>query len=201
MTTSHIRLSLSSVVAGLLATTAIALVPSLAAAPADAGDDKQSCAKPSPGGSSDKKCPSPTPSPTSSAPQGNETGCRDVTLGVGQFRGLEPVPSIGSVLEFTLVVDGQDGEQSPTCPEVTYSIIARDQDTLAEVARLDQAGNGITPTLSAVFQLPTYSKACIAVDVVVAEGNVIHDIAPDSRDPLKPQKDLCRDGSGPQTWN
>lgn len=202
MTTQRLRTALCSISLGLLATTAIALAPSLAATPASAGGDRPSCSKQPPPGSSDKKCPSPTPTPTETSPPGNETGCRDITLGVGQFRGLEPFPAIGSVLEFTLVVDGRDGEQSATCPEVTYSIIARDQDTLAEVARSDQPGNGVTPALSAVFRLPTYSKPCIAVDVVVSEGGVIHDVAPDSRDPAKPiQDDLCRDGSGPQTWN
>lgn len=198
MTTSRIRTTVSSVVAGLLATGAIALVPSLAASPASAADDKQSCSKPSPSGGSDKKCPSPTPTPTETTPAGNETGCRDLTVGVGQFRGLEPAPEFGSVLKFTLVVDGG---LTPTCPEVTYTTIARDHETAEELGRSTQQGNGLTPSLTSTFQFPTYTKACVAVDVVISEGPVVHDIAPDSRDWAKAQGDLCRTGAGPQTWN
>ncbi|MBK5308329.1 MAG: hypothetical protein JJD92_16740 [Frankiaceae bacterium] len=201
MTNARIRTTVSSVAAGLLATTAIAFLPSLAATPASAGDDRPSCAKASPGGSSEKKCPSPSPSPspspTQSTPTGNETGCRDLTRGEGQFRGVDGFPTAGSSLQFTLYVGGNDTPQPATCPEVTYTVIARDMDTLAEVGRLSQPGNGVTSDLTAVIALPTYTKDCIAVDVIVADGDVVDDIGPNVRlDSL----DLCLTGSGGQAW-
>ena len=199
MTTQQIRTALSSVGVGLLATTAIAFLPSLAAVPASAGDDRPACTKENPGGNSDKKCPSP--SPTESTPTGTETGCRDLTFGTGQFRGVDGVPDAGSMLVFILVVGGDETVPPPTCPEVTYTVIARDPDTLAELSRQSQLGNGVTSALTTVFALPTFNKDCIAVDVVISEGAVIHDFAPNSRDTSQRACDLNRNGSGPQTWN
>jgi hypothetical protein len=181
---------------GVVLTAGVAAVPALISSPASADPERPACSKEEPGGNSGKKCPSPSPSET--GPTGTEIGCRDLTHGEGRYRA--PVGAVGSVLEFQLVVDFGN---TPTCPEVTYTVIARDRDTLAELARDVQNGNGVTADLFAAFNLPSYSKDCIAVDVVISEGDVVHDLGPDSRglEPGKTHDDLCRDGSGPQSWN
>lgn len=196
-TSLPIRRLLCHVGAGLLVTAVVAVVPVALTAPASANPDRPACSKEDPGGSSNKKCPTPTPTKGET-----EVGCRDITEAGGDFSRIrEATPELGSTLNFTLIVDNEDGDQSPTCPEVTYTVIARDMDTLAELARLAQPGNGVTSDLTAVLALPLYSKNCVAVDIIVSEGDVVHDIAPNSRDTSLPQDDLCLDGSGPQTWN
>ena len=197
MTTSRTRTRIGSIAVGLMATSAIALLPSLAAAPASAAGDKPSCSKEPAPGSSDKKCPSPTPSPTRTTPQGNETGCRDLIGGDGHFRGVNALPSAGGTIDF------KSTYAAPTCSEVTYTVIARDMDTLAELGREAQSGNGVTQDLESVIPVAGYLKNCVAVDVVVSDGDVVDDIGPNSRDLAQaPFLEICRDGTtGPQTWN
>lgn len=185
---------------GLLVTGAVAITPSLLGGAAVAEEERPACSRQDPPGNSGKKCPSPSPSPSPTAtatsspgPTGTEVGCRDIVSGQGQYRA--PVGQLGSVLEFQLTL------AEASCPEVTYTVIARDMDTLAELDRREQSGNGLSTDLLATFSLPTYSKQCIAVDVVVSEGGLVHDIAPDSRDPSVPSCDLNRNGTGPQTWS
>jgi hypothetical protein len=56
--------------------------------------------------------------------------------------------------------------------------------------------------LASAIELPRYAKACIAVDVVVSEGDVVHDVGPNSRDMAElPFRDLCREGVSEMSWN
>jgi hypothetical protein len=107
------------------------------------------------------------------------------------------MPSAGGTLDF------QSTYAAPTCAEVTYTVIARDMDTLAELGRQAQAGNGVTADLVSVVPLLGYLKDCVAVDVIVSDGDVVDDIGPNSRSlELAPFREVCRDNtSGPQTWN
>jgi hypothetical protein len=87
---------------------------------------------------------------------------------------------------------------------VTYTVIARDMDTLAELGRDTQKGNGASDSLASVVALPGYAKTCVAIDVVVAEGSIVHDVAPNSRDLAQaPFQELCRDDgtTSEMTWN
>jgi hypothetical protein len=90
---------------------------------------------------------------------------------------------------------------TPTCPEVTYTVIARDMYTLAELGRSVQSGNGVTATLSSAFDFTSYTEPCIAVDVMTSDGSIIDDVAPNTRDVTEPAADLCDTGTGGQTWN
>ena len=192
---THTRVAMWAFGAGLLAAAAIALGTGLAAVPASAVDEAPRCDERSLSSSSDRKCPSPSPT-SGSGQQGSEVGCRDLIAGAGQFRGVGAAPSAGAALEFVTTY------ASATCSEVTYTVIARDMDTYSELGRHVQSGNDRTELLASVIALPGYAKDCLAVDVIVSEGNVVHDIAPNSRDLAEtPYADLCRQGVSEMAWN
>lgn len=179
-----------------LVTTSLAVGAGLAASSASAVDAPVRCGGQSLSSSTDKKCLSPSPSPTPGQPQGNEVGCRDLLYGAGQFRGVGAAPSAGAAFEFLTTYD------AATCPEVSYTVIVRDMDTYSELGRHVQQGNGSTDSLVSAMALPGYAKDCIAADVIVSEGAVVHDIGPNSRDLSQPPfADLCRQGATGMAWN
>ena len=194
MNSSATTTLLRRVGAGLTAAAAIAAVPATWS-PATAAEDRPACSKQEPAGGSGKKCPTPSPSvePTQ-GPAPDESGCRDVISGQGLYLQTLDNP-LASALEFQVTL------AAPSCSDVTYAVIARDAETLAELARSVQTGNGTSADIVVALPLPGYVKDCIAVDVVVSEGSLVHDVAPNTRSTSEVSCDLHRDGAGPQTWN
>jgi hypothetical protein len=137
----------------------------------------------------DEPEPEPQPNP-------EPEPCVDVVSGLGQFRGISGVDAAGTVLVFAIVLEG------PSCAEATYTTIARDADTLAVLGTATVEGVAGLTHIPSAFQMGTYTKQCIAVDVVVTRGDVLEDVAPDSRPAEGPHNDLCRGpGAGGQNWS
>lgn len=160
-----------------------------------------------PKGDEKPKKKDPSPSPTISQPAGDETGCRDIVAGRGSW--VRPVTFPNAVLPAQPIGTGllsfEAELAAPSCPEVTYTFVLRGMDG-TELERVVKSGESPETNLQgnpvvSVRRVLAYGGNCIAVDVTVTEGDVVHDSAPDVREGV--YEDLCdvgTPGSPGQTW-
>lgn len=144
-------------------------------------------------GSPSPQCP-PEPAPVPPALQPDEKGCRDIDGG-GTFQDYEVTPLGAAVVAFNVNL------AAASCTDARYEMVVRAPDAtfLAEQVR---SGDGVSTVLSFVVPVAN-APTCVAVDLMVRQHGVTHDVAPDGRDyGMGTSVDLCsgQPDAGGQTW-